>query len=363
MSADNSQPSGKNQPQSNNRLERARQQAMAQATGASAPQSGQRPDSSTTAATARQARQDREQRRGRGREIDELSALFTPNAGAGNDGGISDKSGDPAARRDVGPDDRGAGHSDRSTTERPALELDDDDEGEAPKPGRKNSLNGFLEEHELKPKAIFDLEVSFDGDGSIEPATIGELKDHYVKTREFERVRDEFEDWRESAQLEVMQARSQLDDVVNRLTQVVPPDMLARAFTDMQEGQANALERARRQLAEWFPQWSDVQVKIKDRERLEKALATYGFSRAEIGNVADARLIKFAFDAINLRERYQRLREGTREKQPTRDATSNRKERKQSAIERADAIARSGDKIGAIASLIPIGVPNGNAKP
>jgi hypothetical protein len=337
MSADNLPRSDSNQ----NRYQRATADQKP-ATATAEPNA--QPNVRQREATRRQAEDDR-RKRGQARKIDEVSALF-------GSPGAPEKSGDDAAAHGKTESDDSAGRE-RLKSDRPALELDEDerDEGEGQKKRKKQkTVVEFAEEHELKPEAIFDLAIPLEA--GQEPVTLGQLKDHFKATRDFETKRDEFEDWQQHAQGEVIQARSQLDDVVMRLTSVVPPDVLARAFTDMQADSTAALEKARGQLNEWFPEWSDVQVKIRDRTRLEEVLGTYGFNKFEVGAVRDARLIKFAMDAIRKGDRYDRLKAGTREKIPSKEPTSQRKPRQPNATDQAKAIAEKGDKVGAVVKLL-----------
>jgi hypothetical protein len=338
MSADNSPRSDSSQ----NRYQRA---AADQKPATATAEPNARPNERQREATRRQAEDDR-RKRGQARKIDEVSALF-------GSPGAPEVSGDDAAAHGKTESDDSAGRGSAPPSDRPALELDEDerDEGEGQKKRKKQkTVVDFAAEHEIEPKAIYELAVPLEA--GQEPVTVAALKDHYKATRDFETKRDEFEDWQQHAQGEVIQARSQLDDVVMRLTSVVPPDVLARAFTDMQADSTAALEKARGQLSEWFPEWSDVQVKIRDRTRLEEVLATYGFNKFEIGAVRDARLIKFAMDAIRKGDRYDRLKAGTREKIPSKEPTSQRKPRQPNATDQAREIAKKGDIVGGVVKLL-----------
>lgn len=341
MSADSSRPSESNQ---NLRYQRAADKSLSPT--ATAEPNARLSEQRQREATRRQAEEDR-RKRGQARKIDEVSALFgSPPA--------PEKSGDETAAHGKSETDDDAGRDDsRPSSSRPALELEDDerDEGEGQaKRKKQKTVVDFAAEHEIEPKAIYDLAVPLEA--GQEPVTVAQLKDHFKATRDLEQKRDDFEDWQTQAQGEVIQARSQLDDVVQRLTQVIPPDVLARAFTDMQADSTAALEKARGQLNEWFPEWADVQVKIRDRTRLEEVLATYGFNKFEVGAVRDARLIKFAMDAIRKGDRYDRLKQGQREKIPSKEPTSQRKARQPNATDQAKAIAEKGDKVGAVVKLL-----------
>jgi hypothetical protein len=279
--------------------------------------------------------------------VDEISALFS-------DGGEPKKPGKVPPHDDQAKD-AGREQDTPPKPTRPALELDEDerdaDEDQPKRKPKSTSLSEFAEAHQLKEKDIFDVTVPLEA--GQEPVTIGALKDHFKETRDFEEKRDRFEDWHDTVQNEILTYRQQIEDVLQRVTSVVPPETLARAFADMQHDGEAQLEKARGQLREWFPEWADVQVKVKDRERLEQVLSTYGFTKFEVGAVRDARLIKFAMDAIRKNDRYDRLKEqGKRDKQPTKEPASQRKPRQPNATDQARSIAEKGDKIGAVAKLL-----------
>jgi hypothetical protein len=355
MSADNSPESESTQrtrARDSSRYDRAAQTEAAKLT----PDLTQRRQESRDA-TREQARQDRDARdaaraklRGKAAELDDVAALF---GGAPAEPKNRSNASDGAATRSDDAGDAGRSPEAPPPKDRPALELDEEGEGDEPRRGRGKTIEQFCEEHELKSqKAIYNLEVAVDETGD-ERISLGALKDHYKEHRDLEARRDEFETWRIDAQGEVLQARTKIEGVLRRLPDYLPADVLARVSAEFDEDAAIQRERAQAQIREWFPEWRDVQVKARDREKLIGCLGTYGFSELEVGNVADARLIKFAVDAMRLMERHKRLRdEWTREKQPSREPVSTRRERRISATERANQLAAAGDTIGAVESLI-----------
>lgn len=235
---------------------------------------------------------------------------------------------------------------------RPALELDDDDDdGEQPSKSKKraSSLEDFAAAHELKAKDIYDVEVQL-GEG-FPSMTIGAMKDRVREYTAFETERDDFDDWRVTSQNEVMSARAQVEGVLQRLTRFIAPEQLAEAFADMRQDMQAAQQREQRRLAEFFPQWSDPDVQAADRQRLINHLGTYGFSELEVRNVPDARILKYAFDAMRLMERYQRLKQGTREKLPTTTPPSRKSYRPDSKQQARD-MAAKGDVYGAVNKLL-----------
>ena len=292
---------------------------------------------------------------GRSKQAREIAELLTGKAPAadGSPGAPPRRTGDGGEEPNR---DQGARPA---TTEpladrRPALESDDDDDDQVAADGPR-TIKDFAAEHELSAKELYELSVDMGRDA--EPMTIGALKDRVNEMRDFETTRDDFEEDRSRSQNEILVARQQIEDVLLRLKNIVPAQQLAEAFADMTDASDKALEKAGKQLNDWFPEWKDPHKRASDRERLETVLATYGFSKFEVGAVRDARLIKFAMDAIRKADRYDRLKasvtDPNRDKKPSREAPArNQKTPRQNATSQADAMAKSGDKVGAIAALL-----------
>lgn len=301
-------------------------------------------------ATESQARQDRGER-GRSKIMNDVAALLGGDddpAGSRPSPSGRERNGSGAAAPDSAQPGRSADPGDR-----PGLELAEPDEDQAkpkPKKGGK-TLTDFAAEHEFDAKELFGLMVGFE-EGGPEPVTIGELKDHFKAGRDLDAERDEFEDWRVGSQNEILQARSELEFTVQELAREVPPEAMARATVRARDALAAQVERSKAQLTEWFPEWRDAQVKIRDREAFTKLMATYGFTASEVGGVLDARLIKFGMDAMRLMDRYKRLREGERERKPSVAPPARQKPKAANATDRSKAAAERGDKIGAVAALL-----------
>lgn len=270
-----------------------------------------------------------------------------------------DGEGRPAPKRDDDAGAEGSGRSDGKSplpNDRPALDLSDEEDPftEGEKPRRRKPLAAFMEKHGIgKPDQIYDLEVPFsDRDGIDGTVTFGELKDHYKQSRNLVRERDDFEDYRTSVQNELITARQEMDVSMGLLRQTFGDDVLREIFPKAgQQLQQQALQ-GKRQLLEWFPEWDDAQVKAADRDKTAAMLKSYGFSDQEFSNVLDPRLIRFAVHAMRMQERYERSKKAwlERDKKPSKEEPS-RKGHRPNATETADRLAKSGDKIGAVASL------------
>jgi hypothetical protein len=265
----------------------------------------------------------------------------------GRDRGSSDgRSDDDDARTRREPDS-----SREDDADRPFLQLDEDEDGKplkrTPKP---KSLLEFADEQSIPHKAVYDLVVPID-EGEA-PMSIGQMKDRIREVRNFEFERDDFADYRETAMNEIVESRTQIDGVLQQLKQVVPPEDLARAFADQIERYNGQIARAKEQIREYFPEWDDSDKKSADRKKLKSALASYGFSAAEVDNVVDARLIRFAMHAIRLMDRYQRAKESMRERQPSITGPSRQKSPVPNRQQQAKQLADGGDKVGAVAKLL-----------
>jgi hypothetical protein len=247
------------------------------------------------------------------------------------------------------------GRRSESSTEaprRPALDLseEDDEQITAARKRRGKTIAEYAQEKEVDPQELYKLAVPIGDEG--ETLSIGELKDRVKEHADFNRRRDEFEEWRELAINEVASGRMQVNGLFQRLGQVLPRETIERLMVDHEQTHTQQIASARTQLREWFPEWDDAQIKARDREKLDEHLGSYGFSRFEIENLSDPRLVRYAVHAMRLMERYQRLKTGgQREKIPTTTPTSARKP-KHDAKQEAANLAKSGDVMGAVRKLL-----------
>lgn len=235
--------------------------------------------------------------------------------------------------------------------DRPFLQLDEDEDGKPLKRTPKaKSLLELADEAAIPHKQIYEMTIPID-EGEA-PMSIGAMKDRIKEVRNFEFERDEWADYRESAMNEIVESRTQIDGVLQSLKNVVPTEQLARAFADQIERYNGQVARAKEQIREYFPEWDDSEKKSADRKKLKKALASYGFSEAEVDNVVDARLIRFAMHAIRLMDRYQRAKESLRERTPSTTGPSRTKQPVPNRQQQAKNLADGGDKVGAVAKLL-----------
>lgn len=250
---------------------------------------------------------------------------------------------------------------DEDLSSRPALELDDDDEDFSSQEDRQEQakakeLREFAKEHGISVKQAMRMLVDFPGEDGLEPVTIADLKDRWRESRQFEQQRTEFEDWHDQAQAVIMSSQRQMQEVIARVSHVVRPEVMARILSDVGTDDVAELEKNRAQMLEMFPEWRDAQQLTAARDKMVTHLSTYGFKKQEIAGLRDARMVKFVMDALKLRERYDRLKNGgIREGQASTPAPPSRKGHRPSIDERAKALAEGGNKSAAVAMLIKEG--------
>lgn len=348
MSADNSPQSASNPAPStaeNSRYRRAADAAM-ERTPADLSKQQARDQQRLRQVRAELAHQDRETR-GRSRILNDVAQILggdqpsPPSAPSGAGDGRSLE----ADRRQPSNDAASPGVDPSA----PGLQLDDGERAAAK--AKAKTLKAYAAEKELSEKELLGLALDDLGD---EPVTIADLKTRWKESADLDNRKDGFEDWRVEQQNEILQARTELELTVQELAANLPPAAIAQATERAKLALQAQVTKARGQLAEWFPEWNDAQVKAADRDAFSRLMATYGFSKAEVEGVLDARLIKFGIDAMRLMDRYKRLREGERERQPSTQAPAKAKPK--SAVnnvnERSQQLVRSGDKMGAVAALL-----------
>lgn len=234
------------------------------------------------------------------------------------------------------------------------LASEDLEEAEDPQPkkGAAQALRDFAKEHGMTVKQLMRLEVDFPGEDEA-PVTIGELKDRWRESRQFETTRNDFENWHDTAQNEVMVARNQVQEIFQRLTHLVPPETMAHILSDMEVEQRARTEKARAQLLEWYPEFRDAQHLVAARTQLTDFYGKrYGISAREIGGMQDPRLIKIAMDFMRFEARRERAAaSGKVDMKPTLTRPAA-KGRTPSIDERAKALKAAGKVDEAIALII-----------
>jgi len=237
--------------------------------------------------------------------------------------------------------------------QRPAFDLDDDDQEEPEKKPRKvraKTLGEFAEELEVEPKAIYDLALTVK-DGET-PITIGQLKDHYKATKDFERTSQEFEDYRFQSQNEIIKGRNELDGVLERIAAVVPRRDMEHILVGVRDQAAQMKASAQKELREYFPEWDDDEQRRKAGKKMAGWLVSYGIPAEVLNNLYDAKIIRMLWHMGQKAERYQSLKAGEREKRPSTEPRSSRRKPAPTPSETARDRIHKGDKVGAVAALL-----------
>jgi hypothetical protein len=251
---------------------------------------------------------------------------------------------------------------------RPALEIDEEPiagEPREPRQGRDKSLADYAEEKGLSPKDIYGLKIDLGIEGES-PKTVSELKDayqaNYRESREFQRTKDEFEDDRAQSLNDIHTARQQVESVLEKVMQLVPPERFRDLFQDEQRRYLVYQDQERKKILEFFPDWKDAVKMTEAREAIVAHLATYGWTAADVGRM-DARQVKYVHDSMKLRERYERLKSNYQvEHKPSTEPPSTRRLSPETTADKAARMAARGDKYGAIGKLLEGSMQNGHDK-
>jgi hypothetical protein len=244
--------------------------------------------------------------------------------------------------------------------------LFDDDEGESEdeqqltKTQRK-TLREFAAEHGFSVKSLMGL-IATEAGESDEPLSFGQLRDHWKETRQYQAERAEFDDWRSTSQDEIMTARRQVQDIFERIAGVVPPETMARVWSDAEYEHAQRIQTAKAQLLELYPQWRDPEVLGQAREAMTQHLSRWGFTGKALASIQDPMIIKYIQDSMRNERRLNKLLEGQKEQPKALSAPPSKKGSRATIDERARALAAKGDKASAVALLVEKAYPNEHRK-
>jgi hypothetical protein len=237
----------------------------------------------------------------------------------------------------------------QSNSEPPGFE--DDDEGESSPKKQQKTLRDFAAEHGFSVKALMGL-IATEAGESDEPLSFGQLRDHFRETRQYQAERAEFDDWRSTAQNEIAVARQQVQEVFGRIASIVPPETLARVFSDSEFEHAERIKQAKAQLLEFYPEWRDPDKMGQARDALANLLGEYGFTKHDLATVTHPMIIKILMDYQRLRTWAQKMRAGQREAPKASTAPPSRKGHRATVDDRAKQLAAQGDKQAAVALLL-----------
>ncbi len=202
---------------------------------------------------------------------------------------------------------------------------------------------------EIKASELYDVQVPL---GKGESASLGQLKDDHTKYLKLKAGQDEYEHNKTRADNEMMVARRQLEQLINigNANGQLTPELLA--YVD--DMQSETITRERAALRQAIPEWTDNQVRSTDYGSIIDLMGQYGFSKAEVENVMDHRLIKFVHD---MTKRNNVINNARRKKAPANTGSHKApvKQSKQRTLKDKIQRARSGstqDKVDAVRTLI-----------
>lgn len=202
---------------------------------------------------------------------------------------------------------------------------------------------------EIKASELYDVQVPL---GKGESASLGQLKDNHTKYIKLKAGQEQYEHNKTRADNEMMVARRQLEQLISigNANGQITPELLE--YVDNMQSETITRERAA--LRQVIPEWTDNQVRSTDYGSIIDLMGQYGFSKAEVENVMDHRLIKFVHD---MTKRNNVIDNARRKKAPA--ATGRHKapvkQSKQRTLKDKIQRARSGstqDKVDAVRSLI-----------
>jgi hypothetical protein len=143
----------------------------------------------------------------------------------------------------------------------------------------------------VEKAALYEVEFptgETGSDGTPGKMKLGEIKDAMKRIRGFDDEREQHAERVSSWELESIDARRRIHAIIDAF----PPGSIPRAVA--QQIEAEHGETVRREaglLTAARPGWKDPKVSEARKEAIAKAMQKYGFSKAELGSVADHRMV------------------------------------------------------------------------
>lgn len=137
----------------------------------------------------------------------------------------------------------------------------------------------------------------------MEPVTVGQLKDFYQDNQDWQSVRGNWEDERETQRQELVQGRNELTELVKGFADRMTPEEY-HAFSQRQA------ERVRRESMLMFkavPEWKDNAVYQRDVGEIVEFMAGFGYSKADVMNEIDHRRVPEVLDHLRLVKKIAKL--------------------------------------------------------
>jgi hypothetical protein len=148
-----------------------------------------------------------------------------------------------------------------------------------------------LAEHAgITPGQLYNVKV---GLGRGKSATLGELKDAYKGAGELQLERDTWDEEREAAHSELLEAQRQIVETLSVMpANAVPPGLRAR----LDQQQHQHLEKERALLYNALPEWRNEKTRSAEKDTIYALAKRYGVSKAETQNITDHRFVRMLRD-------------------------------------------------------------------
>ena len=213
-------------------------------------------------------------------------------------------------------------------------------------------LHELAEAAGIDAEKLYGLEVPLGGDAA--PITLGKLKDAYQQTGALEAERTELDDRRTEFENEMIRSRQELTEIIKLLPQV-PPALLQKA----QAAHQAQVETMRRDMLTYKPEWADDSKYQAAKADILEAVKDYGYTRGDLDLVIDARLTKLLHDFAGLKKRVAKanaaaklIREENRKPQPRKTTRQDKKQARESNLNRAKHGTTLDSKVPAVAALL-----------
>ena len=230
----------------------------------------------------------------------------------------------------------------------PEGDLDPDDDATQ----GEMDLSALAESLEIPLDELYAVEIPLGGDdGSF---TLGEVKDQMRELRSVAADRELLTQDQTSSENEKLVARQELQQVVAMLGDSISPQLLEHARQTLNVEVA----REREATFEAIPEWRDKETAERERSQINEFLRGYGFSKAELSQVYDHRLLKLARDS---QRNQDKLRTAAEQAKPVRQLPGKpgRKQnsqalRKRKRLQKIESARRGGpdQKLAAVSDLL-----------
>jgi hypothetical protein len=159
------------------------------------------------------------------------------------------------------------------------------DPGEAPEMEAADPDDPGIDEPPEPVKIDYEMEVPMP-DGA-DPVTLGQLKDHYQQTVDFDEQRSKWEQHRTAVDAKHIALKQELSAMADLIGDANP------ALVQHVRGQLAEHRKAEQQaLLELYPEWADPEVKRAQAPKLKAVAQRLGFSEAEFAHISDHRQIR-----------------------------------------------------------------------